>query len=397
MNILVIHETEYIKKMVFEYQIIPELWASWGHNVYVVDFETDWRRTGFFNFRSKTLTIKNVRKADKKEGITLIRPGFIKLPIISRFSAAINHYFVIKKALVDKKIDVVFLYSVPTNGYQVIRLAKKFKIPVYFRLLDVLSQLVPYKILEHPTKYLEKYVYPKVDQLTAITPKLTRRAIEMGANAKTTSYLPSASDTDLFFPKAKDISLMKSLNIKKSDKIITFAGTLYNFSGLDKVLNYFAENIKRFGNLKFLIIGNGLQEMLLNKIVAENHIEDRVIMTGFIEYEQLGKYLNLADICICPFEINQITDTIFPGKIYQYLACEKPVLTSRLPGVIDIFPDNGGKNNIYYYNYKKPSDFFKVLESIKFKKIKNLEPSLQDIAKTIEGDLYRLIESRAKK
>lgn len=391
MNILVVHETEYIKKMIFEYQIIPELWASWGHRVYVVDFENNWQRSGALNLLSRSQEYKNLHRANKKKGITLVRPWFIKLPILDRITGMFSHYFAIKKLLKEQKIDVIFLYSVPTNGFQVIKLAKKYNIRVYFRLLDVLHQLVPTKALLQPTYQLEKYVYPRVDQLTAITPKLTEYAIKLGANPKTTSYLPSASDADLFYPSSKDAKLMRSLGINKSDKVIAFAGTLYNFSGLDKILNYFALHIKKYPSYKFLVIGAGAQDRLLRKIISENKLEKRVIMTGFIEYNQLSKYLNLSDVCVTPFDINKITDTIFPGKIYQYLACEKPVICSRLPGVLDIFPDSFGKNNIYYYDYKNPSEFFKVMGSIKKKKIKNLEPSLQSIAKTIESDLKNLI------
>jgi glycosyltransferase involved in cell wall biosynthesis len=391
MNILVIHETEYLEKVVFEYQIIPELWANEGHNVYVIDFETNWKKNSFFDLASKTKIIKGVRKANKRRGVTLVRPWFIKIPGVSRTSAAISHYYEIKKIVLDKKIDVIFLYSVPTNGYQVIRLAKKLKVPVYFRLLDVLNQLVPYRIFSTPTYFLEKYVYKKVDYLTAITPRLTKYAIKLGANPKTTTYLPSGSDSDLFYPEQKNTQLMKSLGIKKTDKVITFAGTLYNFSGLDKILKYFAKNISSYPNLKFLIIGHGEQGSYLKKIIRENRLENWVIMTGFVDYQDLGRYLNLSDICINPFEINKITDIIFPGKIYQYLACEKPVIATKLSGVLDIFPDKSGARGIYYYNYKKPSEFFDLIKTIKLKPIKDKELSLQDIAKTILDDFKKLI------
>lgn len=390
MNILVVHETEYLNKVVFEYQVIPELWASWGHNVFVVDFETNWKKNSALDFFSKTKIVKGARKAGKTRGVTLIRPWFIKLPVISRMSATVSHYQEIKKVIANKKIDIVFLYSVPTNGYQVIKLAKKFKIPVYFRLLDVLNQLVPYKILSKPTYHLEKYVYLRVDQLTAITPRLTKYAIRMGANPKTTSYLPSGSDKDLFYSEEKDADLMASLDIKKSDKVIVFAGTLYNFSGLDKILNYFAKNIKNYPNLKFLIIGHGEQAQCLREIIKKNDISNRVVMTGFIEYQNLCKYLNLADICINPFEINKITDIIFPGKIYQYLACEKPVIATKLSGITDIFPDEDGSRGIYYYDYKKPAEFFDLVKSITGKKIANKEPSLQKIARDILADMRKL-------
>lgn len=390
MNILVVHETEYLEKVVFEYQIIPELWASWGHQVYVVDFETNWKKNSFLDLVSSTKIIKNVQKADKDNGVTLIRPGFVKMPIFSRASAGASHYYEIRKIITDRKIDIIFLYSVPTNGCQVIRLAKKIKIPVYFRLLDVLNQLVPHKILSTPTYHLEKYVYKRVDRLTAITPRLTRYAIKMGANPKTTSYLPSGSDSDLFYPSRKNERLMKTLGIKKTDKVLVFAGTLYNFSGLDKILNFFAENIKNFPNLKFLIIGHGEQEKCLREIIKKNDISNRVVMTGFIEYQNLCKYLNLADICINPFEINKITDIIFPGKIYQYLACEKPVIATKLSGITDIFPDEAGARGIYYYDYKKPSEFFDLVRSITDKKIVNKEPSLQKIARDILEDMKKL-------
>ncbi len=391
MNILVVHETEYMKKVVFEYQVIPELWASWGHNVYVVDFETDWERSSLFNLREKTRVLKNVKKSGKVKGVTLIRPGFIKLSVFDRLSTMVSHYRVIKQTIKDKKIDVIFLYSVPTNGYQTLRAARQTGTPVYFRLLDVLNQLVPSKMLSKPTFHLERYVYPRVNQLTAITPRLTKYAIKMGAKPETTSYLPSASDDDLFFPKKKDAKLMSELGLKTTDKVVCFAGTLYNFSGLDKVLEYFGKNLKKFPRVKFLVIGHGEQEERLKEIIAKYDMEKKVIMTGFVQYEKLNDYLNLSDICINPFEINKTTDIIFPGKIYQYLACEKPVIATKLPGVVDIFKDNGGKNNIYYYNYKRVKEFFDLIKKIKIKKIKNLEPSLQDIAKAILNDLQKLV------
>ena len=391
MNILVVHESEYIEKVVFEYQIIPEIWASMGHKVFVIDFESNWQKSGFWNLVSKTKIIKNVKKADKKNGVTLIRPGFIKIPIISRICAAITHYFVIKSTIKKHKIDVLFLYSVPTNGLQAIRAARVCGVPVYFRLLDVLHRLVPYKVLVYPAYLMERVAYRRVDELTAITPKLTEYAIGLGANPKTTSYLPTGYDDDLFFAKPKNKSLMKKFEISKKDKVIVFAGTLYKFSGLDLVLNYFARHKADFKNIKFLIIGHGQQGAELKEIIAKNHLEKRVIMTGFVDYKLLNDYLNLADICINPFAINDVTRIIFPSKIYQYLACRKPVIATKLPGLLDLFPDNKGENNIYYYREKNISGFFALIKSIKTNCTYKKESSLQDIAKIIEKRLTDLI------
>ncbi len=397
MDILVIHETEYIEKVVFEYQIIPELWASWGHNVYAIDFPTKLDRKSIFDLGTfKTKIIKNVKKADKQRGITLIRPGFIKLPVLSRMTAFITHFFAIRRAIIDYKIDVIFLYSVPTNGLQTVFWAKKFKIPVHFRLLDVLHRLVPFKILTWPTYCMEKMVYKRVNGLTAITPRLRDYAVEMGARRDTATYLPSGSDRDLFYPQTKDVKLLKKYGLKKDDLVILFAGTLYNFSGLNKVIEYLGDHKNKYPALKFLILGHGEQEKKLRKLIATKNLQKEVILAGFIDYKILARYINLADICINPFEINEITNIIFPGKIYQYLACGKPVIASRLAGLVDLFPERKQKN-IFYYNADKIGEFFKLIGTVKKVKIKDPNPSLQEIAKILERHLEALVSAKNTK
>jgi glycosyltransferase involved in cell wall biosynthesis len=124
-------------------------------------------------------------------------------------------------------------------------------------------------------------------------------------------------------------------------------------------------------------------------MIEENYLSGIVVLTGFINYSELPKYINLADVCINPFAINKITDIIFPSKLYQYMACEKPVIATRLPGLIDIFPDNGGKNNIYYFDLNNPEEFFHLLRKVGKNRVKDINPSLQEIAsvllKKVEG------------
>ncbi|MEI8143289.1 MAG: glycosyltransferase [Candidatus Berkelbacteria bacterium] len=391
MNILFIHETEYIEKVVIEFQIIPEILASEGHNVYMIDFPMSWKKKSFFDFGTfKTQHLTDVRRTGKKKGITLVRPGIIKIPGISRLVAFFAYFFIIPRALKEYKIDKIVLYSVPTNGVQTVFWAKRFGIPIHFRLLDVLHQLVPSKILSWPTFILEKYVYKRVSEISAITPMLVEYAIEMGGDPKTTFYLPSGSDLDFFYPEGKNKDLIRKFGITEKDKVVLFAGTLYNFSGLDVLIEYMARNREATKDVKLIIVGHGQQADLLNKLIAKNRFEDRVILTGFIDYAKLPKYINLADVCINPFQINKITDIIFPGKVYQYMASEKPVIATRLHGVLDIFPDNGGKNNIYYFDLKRPKEFFQLVKKIGSKRVKDVNPSLQEISEALYKRLEKL-------
>lgn len=391
MNILVVSETEYIKKVVHEYQIIPETLASMGHDVFVIDYPAEFHKKHFFDLGSfKTQKFKNIKKANKRKGITLIRPGIIKIPVVSRIVAFVEYFFIIPKIIKKKQIDKIIMLSAPTNGLQTLFWAKIFKIPILFRLIDVLHLLAPFRFLQKLAYLSEKIIYPRVSAISANTKNLKNYAIKMGGKAKTTYYLASGADKDIFFPGKKDKKLIKKYKFSEKDIIILFAGTLYNFSGLDILLNYFAKNITKHSNIKFLIAGKGEQELVLKNIIKKYNLSKNVKLLGFIQYDNLSKYINLADICTNPFIKNNLTDPIFPGKIYQYLACSKPVIATKLRGTLELFPDKQGKNNIYYFNIDKPQEFFSTIKKINNKQFVDNNLSLNEISKKIEEKLIIL-------
>ena len=63
-----------------------------------------------------------------------------------------------------------------------------------------------------------------------------------------------------------------------------------------------------------------------------------MILTNFKPQHEIPKFISLADVCINPFEINKITDSIIPIKIFEYLACGKPVLSTPLKGTVVLLP-----------------------------------------------------------
>ena len=389
MNFLFIHETEYIEKMIFEYQIIPEILASRGHCVTVIDFPSQWSRTEIKTLYFQSETIEKVGRAKKTGTVTLIRPAFVRVPIISRLSAFFSYFSLIDRVVCDYEIDAVVLFAAPTNGIQTLLATRKHGIPIYFRLLDVLHQLVPHDLLRWPTYLIEKFIYRRADFITAITPRLRDYAVMMGANPEKCVYLPSGSDADLFFYQKKDSSLLAKYNITEDDLVLLFAGTLYNFSGLDKVISDLPQYLQKSPRLKLLIVGAGEQEQQLKTLVRNLCLEKTVIFTGFINYSELPDYINLADICINTFEINKLTNIIFPGKIYQYLACEKPVIATKLQGMLDIFPVNDPISGIHYY--ETMDEFFSIVFQLNHIRVKDPNPSLQEITNIIESDLLKLI------
>lgn len=114
------------------------------------------------------------------------------------------------------------------------------------------------------------------------------------------------------------------LTIVKSGKIIV------GYHGaLAKWIDYEAlRHIALDGRYALLLIGFEHDESLKNSRILEL---ENVYYIGSRPYEQLAQYAVWYDIAILPFVLNNITLSVSPVKIFEYMALGKPVVTSALP------------------------------------------------------------------
>jgi len=347
MNILFVHEVDWLAKVVFDIHFLSEALSLLGHKVFAIDYENGWSRDGFLNLGSlRTKQVDGVSRAFSGASVCLRRPGFIKIPGLSRISAALTHYLEIRKTIREKGIDVIVLYSVPTNGLQTIYLARKFNIPVVFRSIDILNILVSYPVLRPVTRLLEKKVYSKVDAVLPNTPQYSEYVASMGVAESKVKFLPFPIDTNLFRPSVDCSEVRQKWGLKESDQVIVFIGTLFEFSGLDDFIRQFPQVIKEIPEAKLLIVGDGPQRPKLERIITESGLERQVIITGFQPYQTMPQYINLATICVNTFLISDVTMDIFPAKMVQYIACGKATVATALRGIVTLLP--GESHGVVY-------------------------------------------------
>jgi glycosyltransferase involved in cell wall biosynthesis len=338
-NVLFVHEVDWLKKVVFDIHTLAEALSLRGHKVYAIDYENTWRRQGLFDLGTlKTRETEGVARAMAGSAVTLIRPGFIKISGLSRISAAFTHHREIRKTIRAKKIDAVVLYGVATNGLQTIHNARRLHIPVVFRSIDILNRMVAYRFLRPFTRMLEKLVYSRADMVLTLTPTLNKYVTGLGARENRVRLLPMPVDTGIFCPSPAPAELRRQWGIKETDSVILYMGTLFDFSGLDGIIRQLPGIIAQVPEAKLLIVGDGPQRQKLEGIIADMGLKDKVIITGFQPYDTMPRYINMATVCLNPFRTTAATRDIFPGKIVQYLACAKAVVATPLPGLMAVTP-----------------------------------------------------------
>jgi glycosyltransferase involved in cell wall biosynthesis len=338
MRILIIHEIDWIeKKVALEFHLLSELLSLQGHKVYAMDCRK-------YNFRKlseamKTQIIESYARVYSDASVTLIRPPSISLPIMDRITNAINFSRTLKSVIHSYNIDVILLYSAPTNGLQTLKVSKELDIPVVFRPLDVLYGLVHFPLLKYLTRKAEQKVYRDADRVLTLTSSMADYAKKMGADDKKTAIVPLGVSTSIFCPKQKNVKLLEKFSISADDKVIMFVGTLYHFCGLFNMIRSFARILQDIPSAKLIIVGGGPAFDNLLKSCPPDLRDKRIFFTNFVPYSEISDYINLADLCVNPFEVNYITDRISPIKLFEYIACAKPVVSTMLKGAAEVLPN----------------------------------------------------------
>lgn len=107
--------------------------------------------------------------------------------------------------------------------------------------------------------------------------------------------------------------------------VIGFVGGIGDW--VDLQLMYEAAKLRE--DLLFLIIGpvdtNVDEEILRQK---------NVVFLGSRPYSELPYYIAFFDACMISFKLNELTKSVNPIKLYEYLSTGKPILSTPIPEVV---------------------------------------------------------------
>lgn len=133
------------------------------------------------------------------------------------------------------------------------------------------------------------------------------------------------------------------LNLSRYCNYICFIGELSPWHGVEYLIESLPFMIQKFQNLKLLIVGDGSMKKKLFNLGDKKNVSSDIIFTGFVPHEMVSYYINASDVCVAPFIKKRNEKTgISPLKIYEYMACEKPIVSSNIKNLEFIERENVG-------------------------------------------------------
>ena len=145
------------------------------------------------------------------------------------------------------------------------------------------------------------------------------------------AVVPNGANISRFHPKDRNSSRI-AVRLDRNDFIICFVGSLVAWQGIPTLIAA-AERLRtRIPHLRIVMVGGGPDTDALKAQVWQSSVRDICIFAGEVPYEDVPTIIAASDVCVAPFAR---TRKASPIKVFEYLACGKPVVSSDIDDIGD--------------------------------------------------------------
>jgi len=229
-------------------------------------------------------------------------------------------------------IDIVFATSPPlTVGLAgwVISKFKKSKFVLDIRDLWPESALALGEIKEGIVsgilKKIELFLYRKADLITIAVPGFRKHINGLGISDNKIIDLPNGANVELFSSTPNSDKTRKQFGWENKF-LVLFSGNHGLAQGLEYLLKI-ADSMKNIENIRFIFIGDGVVKEKLIKMKTEMKL-DSVTFLDKVDRDQMPSFISAMDVCLVPLIKHRLFLNALPSKMFEYMACEKPVIVA---------------------------------------------------------------------
>ncbi|MFH1841343.1 MAG: glycosyltransferase family 4 protein [Candidatus Nealsonbacteria bacterium] len=236
-----------------------------------------------------------------------------------------------------KKIDVIVSQSPLLEGFLGTILKKIFKKELIVEIHGDWQE-GPFLSKKRKLAFLERKFIPflaktslkNADKVRAISNFTIEKAKSISKN-KPYFIFPTFTDLNSFF-KEKDLAL---------GNFILFVGQLQKVKGIEYLIDAFSEISKEFPNFKLVLVGEGQEESNLKSKISDLKLEEKVEFKGKLSLFQTKETMKGCYCLVLP----SLSEGL--GRVLiEAMALEKPVVGSRIGGIIDLVKE--GQNGFLF-------------------------------------------------
>ena len=171
---------------------------------------------------------------------------------------------------------------------------------------------------------LERLGYASAQRINVLTPAFREDILRRGlAKPERIVYIPNGADVDLFTPGPADPSLRAALGWGERFVVL--------YTGAHGIANHLwqyidaAERLKDREDILLVAIGDGPQKKALIEETRRRGLENLQWLDS-VSKSEMPSIVRAADAGAAVLQRNPTFETVYPNKIFDYMACARPVL-----------------------------------------------------------------------
>ena len=191
-------------------------------------------------------------------------------------------------------------------------------------------------IVKGTSEWVLQRLLKRADHIITVSMFLVNYLRQIGID--NVELIPNGADLSIFKPNLNPEG--PDLNFKENiegSKVVGLIGTMDRWIDFDTVLASLKE-LSSKTDVKLLVVGGKMVTDFFDRIRSKVNrigLQDRVIFTGIVPHKDVPYYINLMDVCLIPMRPElRLNQARCPDKLFEYLACGKPVVSTRISEVL---------------------------------------------------------------
>lgn len=144
---------------------------------------------------------------------------------------------------------------------------------------------------------------------------------------KSVTVIENGVDTNLFKPNSRQMA-RKKLHIDQKDIVIGYFGFMGPSYGITELINAVRNLRNIYPRVRLLLAGKKHDHISID----QSYIDYR----GVVNQKEIPLFINSSDVVVIPYRTNGQISVSNPCKLSEYLACNVPIVSTRVSNIPDI-------------------------------------------------------------
>lgn len=187
---------------------------------------------------------------------------------------------------------------------------------------------------------IERFLIRNADHTVVVTESFRRRVIAKGAPEDTVAVIPNGVDLGQYYA-SNEAAPLPAMDRSQDEFVVGYLGNIGAGQDIPSVVRAAARIIQRDPAIRFIIAGDGPERRPVEALVSELGM-DNLTIHGPIPKSHTRAFYNACDICLVPLADVPVFQETVPSKLFEIMACERPVMASVAGEAAHIVEESGG-------------------------------------------------------